>query len=113
MKKRKPDEGARESALTVLRMLRDDVSDIILTLAAEDLDKRLGAINAQSRQTVLVVAVGKFGWFLAVADKVDCRRSRLGCLMVVRLLNTSKSERLMSLAFTIFSNLDWEIYESR
>ena len=40
MKKKKFDEGARESALTVLRMLRDDVSDIILTLAAEDLDKR-------------------------------------------------------------------------
>ena len=88
----------RESALTVLRMLRDDVPNIILTLAAKDLDKRLGAINTQSRQAVLVVAVGELGWFLAVTDEVDCRRSRLGRLMVVRLLSTNKSERLMSLA---------------
>jgi hypothetical protein len=69
------------TALTVLRMLCDDVPDVILALAAEDLDKRLGAIDAQSRETVLVVAVGKFGRFLAVADEVDRRGRRLGRLM--------------------------------
>jgi hypothetical protein len=62
-------------------MLSDDVPDVILALAAEDLDKRLGAINAQSRETVLVVAVGEFGRFLAVADEVDRRGLRLGRLM--------------------------------
>lgn len=68
--------------LTVFGMLCDDVTDVVFTLSGEYFDKRLSTIETESRQAILVFAVGELGRLFTMADEIYCwsLRLRVGCL---------------------------------
>jgi hypothetical protein len=57
--------------LTFLRLLSDDIPDVVGAVAPEDLDQGLCAVDALFRETGRVFAVWQLRWFLAVADEIQ------------------------------------------
>lgn len=49
----------------------DDIADVVLAACSEDLSEPLRSFKALSGESVSVLSVSIFGWFLPVTDHVD------------------------------------------